>query len=70
MTPITITDVRSVSGDGAFLLDDGKTAVLYDTGFGFTGCKIAENIQKALGSRSLDYILLTHSHYDHVLATP
>ena len=70
MTPITITDVRAVSGDGAFLLDDGKTAVLYDTGFGFTGCKIAGNIQKALGSRSLDYILLTHSHYDHVLATP
>ena len=70
MTPIAITDVRAVSGDGAFLLDDGKTAVLYDTGFGFTGCKIAENIQKALGSRSLDYILLTHSHYDHVLATP
>ena len=70
MTPITITDVRAVSGDGAFLLDDGKTAILYDTGFGFTGCKIAENIQKALGTRSLDYILLTHSHYDHVLATP
>lgn len=70
MTPITITDVRAVPGDCAFLLDDGKTAVLYDTGFGFTGCKIAANIQKALGSRSLDYILLTHSHYDHVLATP
>ena len=70
MTPITITDVRAVSGDGAFLLDDGKTAILYDTGFAFTGCKIAENIKKALGSRPLDYILLTHSHYDHVLGTP
>nr|MBQ8244711.1 MBL fold metallo-hydrolase [Oscillospiraceae bacterium] len=70
MTPITITDVRAVSGDGAFLLDDGKTAVLYDTGFAFTGCKIAENIKKVLGSRPLDYILLTHSHYDHVLGTP
>ena len=70
MTPITVTDVRAVPGDCAFLLDDGKTAVLYDTGFGFTGCRIAENIQQVLGSRSLDYILLTHSHYDHVLATP
>ena len=70
MKSIQVTDVRAVPGDCAFLLDDGETAVLYDTGFAFTGSKIAENIQKALGSRQLDYILLTHSHYDHVLATP
>ena len=67
MTPITITDVRVFPGDCAFLLDDGKTAVLYDTGFAFTGSRIAENIRKVLGERQLDYILLTHSHYDHVL---
>ena len=70
MTPITVTDVRVDPGDCAFLLDDGKTAVLYDTGFAFTGSGIAENIQNILGSRPLDYILLTHSHYDHVLGTP
>ena len=70
MKPITITDVRVVSGDCAFLLDDGETAVLYDTGFAFNGYAIAENIKKVLGSRQLDYILLTHSHYDHVLASP
>ena len=70
MNPITVTDVRVVPGDCAFLLDDGKTAVLYDTGFAFTGTGIAENIQKLLGDRKLDYILLTHSHYDHVLGTP
>lgn len=70
MSSITITDVRAVPGDCSFLLDDGKTAVLYDTGFGFTGCRIADNIRKVLGERPLDYILLTHSHYDHVLATP
>lgn len=67
---LTITDVRAVSGDAAFLIDDGQTAVLYDTGFGFTGEKIAENIRAVLGGRPLDYILLTHSHYDHVLGTP
>ena len=70
MKPITITDVRVVPGDCAFLLDDGKTAVLYDSGFAFNGYAIAENIRKVLGARQLDYILLTHSHYDHVLATP
>ena len=42
---IKITDVRCLKGDAAFLLDDGKTSILYDTGFGFTGYKIAENIK-------------------------
>lgn len=67
---LTITDVRAHPGDSAFLLDDGRTAILYDTGFAFTGYAVAENIRKALGSRPLDYIFLTHSHYDHALGTP
>lgn len=62
---LQITDVRAVPGDAAFLLDDGQTAVLYDTGFAFTGFSVADNIKKILGDRPLDYILLTHSHYDH-----
>lgn len=64
-----IYDVRYVKGDSAFLLDDGKTSILYDSGFGFTGYKVAENIQAILGSRQLDYIFLTHSHYDHALGS-
>ena len=67
MIPLTITDVRSVPGDSAFLIDDGTTAVLYDTGFGFTGYAVADNVRRILGDRPLDYILLTHSHYDHAL---
>ena len=56
-----------MTGDSGFLIDDGKTSILYDTGFGFTGDKLAENVKKALGDRTLDYIFLTHSHYDHAL---
>ena len=67
MIPLTITDVRALPGDSAFLIDDGKTAILVDSGFGFTGDTVAANIQKALGTRPLDYIFLTHSHYDHAL---
>ena len=63
----TITDVRVHPGDSAFLIDDGQTSVLYDTGFGFTGKQLAGNIQAILGERNLDYVFLTHSHYDHVL---
>lgn len=69
MIDLKITDVRAVPGDSAFLIDDGKTAILYDSGFGFTGDRIAENIKKQLGDRALDFIFLTHSHYDHALAS-
>ncbi len=67
MIELKITDVRPLSGDSGFLIDDGETSVLYDTGFGFTGDRLAENIKKELGERRLDYIFLTHSHYDHAL---
>ncbi len=70
MIDLNIYDVRAVSGDSSFLIDDGKTAILYDTGFAFTGDKITQNIEKILKNRSLDYIFLTHSHYDHALGTP
>ncbi len=70
MIDLKITDVRVLPGDSAFLLDDGKTTVLYDAGFGFTGERIADNIKRELGDRNLDYIFLTHSHYDHALGAP
>lgn len=66
---ITVTDVRSISGDSAFLIDDGKSSVLYDTGFAFTGDAVAKNIKAILRERDLDYIFLTHSHYDHALGS-
>lgn len=66
---IKVTDVRVEKGDSAFLIDDGKTSILYDTGFGFTGFRVADNIRKILGERPLDYIFLTHSHYDHALGS-
>ena len=67
MSNFKITDVRAVPGDSAFLLDDGKTSILYDTGFAFTGDRVAQRIKTALKDRELDYIFLPHSHYDHAL---
>ena len=66
---IKITDVRAVPGDSAFLLDDGKTSILYDSGFAFTGGAVADKIAEVLQNRTLDYIFLTHSHYDHALGS-
>lgn len=67
---LNITDVRSIPGDSAFLIDDGNTSILYDSGFAFSGNEIANRIKEILGDRTLDYIFLTHSHYDHVFAVP
>lgn len=69
MENIKIIDVRCLKGDAGFLIDDGKTSILYDSGFGFTGFQVAENIKSVLGERKLDYIFLTHSHYDHALGS-
>lgn len=69
MNNLKITDVRVNPGDAAFLIDDGKTAIMYDSGFAFTGYKVADRIKNILGNRSLDYIFLTHSHYDHALGS-
>lgn len=69
MDRIKVMDMRCNKGDSAFLIDDGKTSVLYDTGFGFTGFEVAKNIKTVLGERKLDYIFLTHSHYDHALGS-
>jgi len=69
MHNLTITDVRAISGDSAFLIDDGTTSILYDSGFAFTGFAIAQKIKSILGERELNYIFLTHSHYDHALGS-
>lgn len=69
MIDIQITDVRPLPGDSGFLVYDKKTAILYDTGFAFTGYRLAENVRSVLGGRPLDYIFLTHSHYDHASGT-
>lgn len=69
MEKIKVYHVGVIDGDSAYLIDDGKTAILYDTSFAFVGDKLTENIKNILGDRPLDYIFLTHSHYDHVLGS-
>ncbi len=64
-----VYDMRCHPGDSAFLLDDGEVAILCDTGFAFTGEALADKLKAHLCDRQLDYIFLTHSHYDHVLGS-
>ena len=56
-------------GEVVLIIGREKTAVL-DCGMAFCGDRLVENIKQVLGDRNLDYILLTHSHYDHMGALP
>ena len=64
-----IVNVGVVPGSEAFLIVTDRTSILYDSGFGFCGAALVENIRKVLGDKHLDYILETHSHYDHILGS-
>ena len=48
MKDIKIIDMRVQPGDSAFLIDDSETAILYDSGFGFTGFALAEKLKNYL----------------------
>ena len=66
---MTIYNVSPVRGGDSFLFVCSDVTFLYDTGFGFSSEKLYSNIKAVLGERPLDYILLTHSHYDHAMGS-
>ena len=66
----TVTNVGPCIGGEAMLIVSPKVSILVDTGYGFCGNQLVENIEKVLNGRDLDYIFLSHSHYDHVLGSP
>ena len=61
-----IVNVGCVTGGEAFLIiTEGRTAVI-DSGFSFTAKGTVSRMKAELAGRPLDYIILTHSHYDHI----
>ncbi|MDR0520040.1 MAG: MBL fold metallo-hydrolase [Clostridiales Family XIII bacterium] len=63
-------NVSGHRGGTSVLITTAKSAFLCDTGLSFSAPDTAKNIKAALGGRGLDYILLTHSHFDHAGGTP
>lgn len=61
----SIREVGGAPGGEAFLLMTDGAAALIDSGFSFSAEKMIQRIQRELEGRALDYVLLTHSHYDH-----
>ena len=61
--------VPGQGGDCTLLLGSEKTAVI-DTGMTWCSDRLVQLLETELDGRDLDYILLTHSHYDHAGGVP
>ncbi len=64
-----IEDVTGYPGGECHLIISDETVLLMDTGYDFCADCALEKIAAVLGDRQIDYILLTHSHYDHATGT-
>ena len=57
------------ASEGNLLIGENHTA-LFDCGMAFCASDTIQNVKKALAGRPLDYIFITHTHYDHIGALP
>lgn len=65
-----IIDVSGGNGCLVYLLIGEEKTALVDCGMVYCANKLIENIKKELKERTLDYIFVTHTHYDHIGAIP
>ncbi len=56
-------------GEAVLILGKEKT-VLHDCGMACFHEDLIKNIERELGGRTLDYVILSHTHYDHMGALP
>ena len=62
--------VTGGNGGESFLYLGKESTVLHDLGMACFNKELIENLEEALAGRPLDYILLSHTHYDHMGALP
>ncbi len=70
LSKLKITNSLGSVGGDCFLIRGKGANILVDSGFAFCADKAAKKIKDGLDGRPLDYILLTHSHYDHAMGIP
>ncbi|MCL2664772.1 MAG: MBL fold metallo-hydrolase [Defluviitaleaceae bacterium] len=57
------------SSEGNLLIGKTHTA-LFDCGMAFCATETISGIKKALKKKTLDYVFITHTHYDHIGSYP
>ena len=66
----TIIEVTGGKGGDSFLLAGEDKTALMDCGMAYCAPDLIRNCREILGVRPLDYIIISHSHYDHIGAIP
>jgi len=64
-----INCIAHKTSEGNLLVGEEKTA-LFDCGMAHCADGTIQNIKNALKDRPLDYLFITHTHYDHMGALP
>jgi len=65
-----IINVTGGIGGNAFLILGEKKTALVDCGMAYCASNLISNIKQVLNKRTLNDILISHSHYDHIGAIP
>jgi uncharacterized membrane protein YkvI/glyoxylase-like metal-dependent hydrolase (beta-lactamase superfamily II) len=68
--PHPIYRVTAGQGGEALLIVGSEKTALMDCGMAYCWEQLLVNIETKLGGRFLDYIVLSHTHYDHIGALP
>ena len=64
-----IVDVSGI-GTGSVFLIKGEANLLFEAGMAYAADRMVEKIKNELDGGTLDAVLLSHSHYDHVAGLP
>jgi glyoxylase-like metal-dependent hydrolase (beta-lactamase superfamily II) len=64
-----INCIAHSTSEGNLLIGENHTA-LFDCGMAFCAESTIQNIKNALNGRNLDYLFITHTHYDHIGSLP
>lgn len=68
--PKPLMRVTGGPGGEAVLIKGSEKTALHDCGMACFHKELIKNIENALEGRDLDYVILSHSHYDHMGALP
>ncbi len=60
-----ITRVTGGDGGEAYLIAGREGSALIDSGMAYCAENLIQNIKQVLGEGNLDFVLLSHTHYDH-----